>query len=190
MSLSGITFSVNWLYAKNKEIIDEISNRYFYVEEPITITIEEVPFEEYIAEPLLLPSNSESGRRKIQGKVKNKQLKILISLSDANRLQVGQILRFKDLMNIQILSLNLKEGEIKSYYHSLELNRAYSIIQWVPAEENVKVSILKPDGSISKGYGEINLAKIPMNKTIQFERYGFVNPIKLENDELFCYFTH
>ena len=190
MSLSGITFSVNWLYAKNKEIIDEISDRYFYVEEPINITIEEVPFEEYIAEPLLLPSNSKKGKRKIKGKVKNKLLKILISLSDANRLQVGQILRLKDLINIQILSINLKKGEIKSYYHSLELNRAYSIIQWVPAEENVKVSILKPDGSISKGYGEINLTKIPMNKTIQFERYGFVNPIKLENDELFCYFTH
>jgi len=28
-----------------------------------------------------------------------------------------------------------------------------------------------------------------MNKTIQFERYGFVNPIELKENELFCYFT-
>jgi len=52
------------------------------------------------------------------------------------------------------------------------------------------VKVLKLDGLISNGYGEINLLNIPMNKTIQFERYGFVNPIKLENNELFCYFTH
>ncbi|MHA2038853.1 MAG: glutamate--tRNA ligase, partial [Promethearchaeota archaeon] len=32
MSQSGITFSVNWLYSKNQDIIDEISDRYFYVE--------------------------------------------------------------------------------------------------------------------------------------------------------------
>ncbi|GAI70549.1 unnamed protein product, partial [marine sediment metagenome] len=35
-----------------------------------------------------------------------------------------------------------------------------------------------------------NLVNIPMNKTIQFERFGFVNPIKWEKDTLECYFTH
>jgi len=40
--MSGITFSVNWLYAKNKAIIDEISDRYFYVEDPILLEIEDM----------------------------------------------------------------------------------------------------------------------------------------------------
>ena len=65
-----------------------------------------------------------------------------------------------------------------------------SMIAATVATEKINVQILKPDGSISNGYGEINLLKIPMNKTIQFERYGFVNPIKIENNDLFCYFTH
>ncbi len=31
---------------------------------------------------------------------------------------------------------------------------------------------------------------IPLEKPIQFERYGFVNPIKWDNQKLICYFTH
>ena len=72
----------------------------------------------------------------------------------------------------------------------MELNREYSIIHWVPQDENIKVSILKPDGSLTSGYGEINLLNIPLKKVVQFERYGFVNPLKIEKNELFCYFTH
>ena len=190
LSINAINFSVNWIYAKNKEIIDEISDRYFFVEDPITIAIEEVPFLEFKAEPLLLPSKPNKGKRIIEGKVKDKKLEILIASTDAKKLEVGQILRLKDLINIQILSIDLENKNIIAYYHSLELNRDYTIIQWVPEEFKVEVQILKPDGSISKGYGEINLLKIPMNKTIQFERYGFVNPIKVENNNLHCYFTH
>jgi glutamyl-tRNA synthetase len=190
MSMSGITFSVNWLYAKNQDIIDEISDRYFFVEDPVLIEIKNAQFKEYEAEPLLLPSNPKKGKRLIKVAAKNNLLKICISLTDAKKLKLEQILRLKDLINIKIVNVDLKNRAIKAEFHSAKLNRDYSIIQWVPAEEYIKVSILKPDGSISKGYGEINLLKIPLNKTIQFERYGFVNPIKLEKKELFCYFTH
>ena len=79
---------------------------------------------------------------------------------------------------------------INSSFHSKELNRNFSIIHWVPKDEKINVSILKPDGSLSKGFGEINLLHIPMKKTIQFERFGFVNPIELKGNNLFCYFTH
>ncbi len=190
MSMSGISFSVNWLYSKNKDIIDEVSDRYFYVENSVEIEINNVPFEEYKAEPLLLPSNPEKGKRIIYVKTTDKTLKLYIALSDAKKFKKEQILRLKDLINIRIVALDLKNDKIEAEFHSLELDRAYSIIHWVPEEENVSVSILKPDGAISKGNGEINLLKIPLNKPIQFERYGFVNPIKLERNELFCYFTH
>ncbi|MFX1337364.1 MAG: glutamate--tRNA ligase [Promethearchaeota archaeon] len=189
MSMTGISFSVNWLYSKNQDRIDEISDRYFFVEDPVLIEIKNVPFKEYKAEPLLLPSNPKKGKRKIDVVIKNEILKVYIALSDAKKLKKEQILRLKDLLNIKILAMDLKNNKILAEFHSSELNRAYSIIQWVPDGKFVKVSILKPDGSFSNGYGEINLLKIPLNTTIQFERYGFVNPIKLEK-ELFCYFTH
>ncbi|MBD3255498.1 MAG: glutamate--tRNA ligase [Candidatus Lokiarchaeota archaeon] len=191
MSMSGITFSVNWLYAKNQDLIDEESDRYFFVEDPILVEINKVPFEEYLAEPSLLPTKPEKGKRKIHGKVKKKnKMCVYIALSDAQKSKKGEIIRLKDLINIKITSKDLKNKNVYASYHSLELNRDFSIIQWVPEEANVAVSILKPDGKISKGLGETNLTKIPMNSTIQFERYGFVNPIKFEDKELFCYFTH
>ena len=121
---------------------------------------------------------------------KNNKLNVLISNTDATRLKNEQIIRLKDLINIQITAIDLNKNIIKSNFHSFELNREYSIIQWVSKDENVQVSILKPDGTICKGNGEKNLANIPLNNTIQFERFGFVNPIKWENNVLICYYTH
>ncbi|MCK4285494.1 MAG: glutamate--tRNA ligase, partial [Candidatus Lokiarchaeota archaeon] len=192
MSQSGITFSVNWLYSKNQDIIDEISNRYFFVENPITVVIKDIPSGEYLAEPLLLPSDPKKGKRKILCSVKDNQLNLIINLSDAEKLRKDQVIRLKDLINIQIKSIDLNKKVISSLFHSKELNREFieAIIHWLPKDENINVSIVKPDGSISNGLGEINLLQIPMNKTIQFERFGFINPIELKENCLFCYFSH
>ncbi|TET59486.1 MAG: glutamate--tRNA ligase [Promethearchaeota archaeon] len=190
MSQSGITFSVHWLYSKNQDIIDEISNRYFYVEDPILIVIDKVPEQQYIAEPLLLPTDPKKGKRKIHCVTKENQLMLLISLSDAKNLKKDLIVRLKDLMNVKINSIDLKNKRLNASYHSKELNRDFRIMHWLPQDENIEVSILKPNGIISKGCGEIDLLKIPMNQTIQFERFGFVNPNQLEKSHLYCYFTH
>ncbi|MFX0024560.1 MAG: glutamate--tRNA ligase family protein, partial [Candidatus Hermodarchaeota archaeon] len=190
MSQSGITFSVNWLYAKNQDIIDEISNRYFYVENPISVVIDNISKKEYTAKPLLHPTEPKKGNRIITCKALNNQLKLLISLSDAKKIKKNQVVRLKDLINIQIKTIDLDKNIILASYHSKELDREFSIIHWVPEDENIEVTILKPDGNLSKGKGELNLLEIPMNQTIQFERFGFVNPIKCEKNQLYCYFTH
>ena len=190
MSLTGISFSVNWLYANNKNIIDDLSDRYFYVEDPIQVAINQVPQEQYVAEPLLLPSKPEQGKRSIKVNVENSILNIYISKSDKDKLEINQVIRLKDLMNIKIEKIDKTNNKIIATYHSAELSREFSIIQWVPIDENIEVTILNPDGSLSKGVGEINLKDIELDKTIQFERFGFVNPVRRDNKALFCYFTH
>ena len=102
MSQSGINFSVNWLYSKNQDIIDDISNRYFYVEDPVSLTINQIPNGKYIAEPLLLPTSPEKGKRRIKCTPKNDQLELLIALSDGKTLKKDQVIRLKDLLNIEI----------------------------------------------------------------------------------------
>ncbi|MFW9875532.1 MAG: glutamate--tRNA ligase [Candidatus Thorarchaeota archaeon] len=190
MSQTGINFSVDWLYSKNQDIIDEISDRYFFVEDPISVIVNGVPSNEYIAKPLLHPSNPKRGRRKIRCVSEKNQLKLFISSLDAKKVKKNQILRLKDLINIRIKSINLNKRMVDATFHSKELNRQFSIIHWLPENENIEVFIVKPDGSISNGLGEINLLEIPMNKTIQFERFGFVNPIELKENCLLCYFSH
>jgi len=190
LSINAINFSVNWLYSKNKDIIDEHSNRYFFVEEPATIEISDVPFSNFIAEPMLQPTNPQKGRRKISVDAVDNKLLILISRADLVKLSTDQIIRLKDLINIKITSIRVNDSKIQARFHSLDLNRDYSIIHWVPKKENIKVSVIKPDGTVSMGNGEKSLQNVPLNKPIQFERYGFVNPIKWENHTLVCYFTH
>jgi len=190
MSQTGINFSVNWLYSKNQNIIDKKSDRYFYVENPIMLIIDSVPFDEYTAEPLLHPSSPKKGKRKIRCIAKNHQLILVIALSDAAKLKTNQIIRLKDLVNIKINSIDLNNKLIQSSFHSKELDRKFSIIHWLPNDGNIKVIIVKPDGTTSIGSGELNLLQIPMEQTIQFERFGFVNPIELKENCLFCYLTH
>ena len=93
-------------------------------------------------------------------------------------------------MNVKINSIDLKNKRLDASFESRTLSRDFPIMHWLPQDENIEVSILKPDGFIAKGKGEINLLNIKMNQTIQFERYGFVNPIKFEKNHLYCYFTH
>ena len=193
LSLSGITFSDNWLYAKNSELIDSISDRYFFVSNPVKLGVQELPFEEIIAKPLILPSNPKKGTRSIHCTVENGKLDLYIAYNDAKTLVKGRELRLKDLCNIKIKEISKKNNkiiEIKSEFTSKALDRDLKIIHWIPNEEKLNVQVLRDNGQYDEGYGEINLAKIPMNKTIQFERYGFVNPIELIGDKLFCYFTH
>ncbi|MHA1985197.1 MAG: glutamate--tRNA ligase [Promethearchaeota archaeon] len=190
MSKTSIEFPLKTLYSKNQDIIDKISDRYFFVETPVSITVNDIPFNEYLSEPLLHPSNPKKGKRKIKCVAKNNQLNLFISFSDAENLKKNQIIRLKDLINIQIQSIDLKKKIVQSSFHSKALDRHFSIMHWLPKDENIKVVVVKPDGSISNGLGEINLLEIPMNKTIQFERFGFINPIELKENCLFCYFTH
>ncbi|MFX1355834.1 MAG: glutamate--tRNA ligase [Promethearchaeota archaeon] len=190
MSNTSINFDVRILYAKNKDIIDEISNRFFFVESPFLIKVRGIPFNTLIAKPLLLPSNPKKGNRNIVCNISNGISELYVSFSDAKNLKNNKILRLKDLFNIKITKIDRKNKKIECEYHSKELSREFSIIQWVPKEENIMVSIIKPDGSLINGYGEKNLLEVPMRKTIQFERYGFINPIKIENNNLLCYFTH
>jgi hypothetical protein len=138
----------------------------------------------------VLPSNPRKGKRKIKVSAINGKLKILIAHKDAIKLKSGQIIRLKDLVNIKITAVDLNRNLINSSFHSFELNRDFSILHWVSEEENVNISIIKPDGEISQGKGEINLASIPLNEVIQFERFGFVNPIRWTDNILICYYTH
>lgn len=193
LSEGGITFSDAWLYAKNKELIDSTSDRYFFVKDPVRISINRIPFEVVSAEPLILPSNPEKGKREIKCYSQKGELNLYLALEDVEKLNVNDKLRLKDLFNIQINEILPKDQEtkeIKSTYSSKPLNRELKIIHWVPKENNLRVKVLRPYGKIDEGYGEINLLNVPMNRTIQFERYGFVNPIELKENVLFCYFTH
>ena len=64
------------------------------------------------------------------------------------------------------------------------------IIQWIPAEDNVSVTIVMDDASTKKGLGESSLKDLKVGDVVQFERIGFARLDEIADDELIFYFAH
>ncbi|NHI93791.1 MAG: glutamate--tRNA ligase [Candidatus Lokiarchaeota archaeon] len=190
LSLTDIKFSPQILYSFNKKYIDPISERYFFVDNPREIEVSEIPYENLKAEALKLPNNPEKGYREFDLKIENGKIQLYIALSDVKKLKKEKKLRLKDLFNIEITEIDKK---IKAIFSSKELDIArdkkYSILHWVPYQDNIECSVLKPDGTTIKGVGETNLLNVIIGNTIQFERFGFVRLIE-KKPIIKTYFSH
>ncbi|MFO7792523.1 MAG: glutamate--tRNA ligase [Candidatus Saliniplasma sp.] len=157
MSKTDIEVPASKLYAKNRELIDEEANRYFFVKDPVEIElIGEIDIDE--AEIPRHPDFSDRGNRKI--KVKDK---LYISEKDWKENE-GKEVRLKNLCNIKL------DGH-KGYITDIA-NKDILKIQWLPGGKECRVE--QVDGSYDEGIVENNLDEVDMNDIVQFERYGFV----------------
>lgn len=161
MSKTDIEVPASKLYAKNRELIDEKANRYFFVKDPVEIElIGDIDTE--TAEIPRHPDFPERGNRKI--KVKEK---MYISKKDWEENE-GEEVRLKNLCNIKL------DGD-KAYITDIA-NKDILKIQWLPDGEECSVEM--PEGSYDKGIVERNVNETDLKDIIQFERYGFVKIIE------------
>jgi glutamyl-tRNA synthetase len=186
------------VYSKNKKIIDPISHRYWFVEKPEIVKIDKIPLKEFIAKPLLHPQFPNHGTRDVNIPIKDGQSAVFVPNSDLEpvftekgkeihpALKEGDIVRIKDMFNIKILKLG---KPILAEFASMEKESEVRKIQAVPLQENISVRVLQPDGIITEGFGEINLKGLAEGTIVQFERYGFVKLINIQEKEIYCYFT-
>ncbi len=176
VSGTDIAVSMDTLYAENRKRIDPMANRYFFVHDPVRLTIKNAP--PTVAKAPLHP-NIDRGVRKIfvQGDV-------FVCKEDVERMKRGEILRLKDLYNIKITSLKPLKAEYMG--NDLSIIRKGAIIHWAPVD-GVKVEVLAPDREY-KGIGEEGIKSEPDN-VVQFERFGFVK-IDSVNDVIRVYFAH
>ncbi len=181
MSESNVKVPVDSLYTENRKIIDEEADRYFFVEDPVELEVENVE-ETKVAEADLHPEFPERGCREIKVEPEENSVTVIIEKDD---FEEGKEIRLKDLFNIKIGENGVKKigGGID---YALENN--LPIIQWLPAEDNKKCTITMPDGSEKEGFCESNLEK--EEEVIQFIRKGFVNPVEISDEKVKCYFTH
>jgi glutamyl-tRNA synthetase len=189
LSMIDIEYSPEILYAVNRKMVDSSANRYFFVESPTELTVKKVPDGELEAKPLLHPDFPERGMRKIPVSAKNGVIKVLVSEQDRALMKVNSIIRLKDLINVVIKNLNPLECEFHSYTieEAREVNAR--IIHWVPVEKNVPIAVVKPDGSIVKGFGEPMCQQLKEDQLVQFERYGFCR-IDRATPQIVAFFAH
>lgn len=163
MSMTDIEVPPSKLYAKNREIIDPIANRYYFVPDPVEVRLEG----EFDMEQTGIrkhPDHPGRGERKLATKSV-----VYLPKKDWKKNQ-GEEVRLTNFCNIE---LEGKIGKITGFE-----NKDISKIQWLC--EGLDTTVELPDGSFDHGLGEKNLEKVKEEEIVQFERYGFV---KIEEKE-------
>jgi glutamyl-tRNA synthetase len=162
---TDISFSWENLYAKNRDIVDPVANRYSFVPDPVLLEIEDAPCG-FIAEAPLHPNDPLRGYRNLpfDGSV-------IIPKADLDE-NCGRMIRLKDLFNI---NLGKDRDCLVATYAGKSLDEARKakapIVQWVPPAHTIPCVLHKPDGDL-KGYCE-PMVSLDLGKVVQFERVGF-----------------
>lgn len=171
-NLTDITVPIETLYAFNRKLIDPIAHRYSFVPIPVKIDIQNAPKIKEI-EVKLHPENDKEMKKVKIGK------SIFIPHEDLQKFG-GMEVR---LMHLYNLILN-KKAKFTS-----EENKNIQKLQWV-SDDNIKTSVLMPDGEIVEGLAESNTEKLKVGDIIQFERFGFVRLDKKEKGKLLFVYAH
>lgn len=169
------------LIAHNRRMLDAKCNRYFFVENPKEIIIENAP--EQTAEVKLHPEFKERGTRKFKTKDK-----FYVAEQDFKEFKDGKLYRLMDCLNFSKKNRNF-------FFDSLEYEKykksGDKIIHWLPVQKDlVKVEVLMPNKEIKKGFAEPMVKDLKVGDIIQFARFGFCRLDKKEKDKLLFWFTH
>jgi glutamyl-tRNA synthetase len=173
-----IEFAWDNLYAFNKQIIDPIANRYFFVWDPVPLEI--VGVDRLESHSPLHPDHPEKGTRH---HVLTPPLKVFMTREDLEGFQERGSVRLKDLCN-------LRWDGGKAVYTGSDhnvLREGVKISHWAPADGVECCTVYMPDGTCKKGISE-RLPAGERGKSIQFERFGFVR-VAETSPEVVAYFT-
>jgi glutamyl-tRNA synthetase len=169
-----VEFSWETFFSLNKDLIDPIAKRYFFVAEPVALQIEGVDHLEGKAP--LHPSDKSLGFRTYS---LQKPIKVSISKADSSP---SMKVRLKDLCNIDV-----EGGKAKYAGNDIAaIKQGYKIIHWTPID-SPPMTVLMPDGIKVCGMGEKGLLGEKGN-VVQLERFGFVK-IESVGKEIFAVFA-
>ncbi len=169
------------LIVHNRRLLDSKCNRYFFVDNPKEIKIENAP--KQAAKLKVHPDFPDRGVRKFETK---------------NRFYVAEkdFERFKDEKLYRLMDcLNFKKAKNKFVFDSLEYEKYKKqgdlIIHWLPVEKGlVKVEVMMPNKEVKKGLAEPLVKNLKVGDIVQFQRFGFCKLDKKEKDKLRFWYTH
>ena len=176
---TDISFSWENLYAKNKELVDPKANRYFFVPDPVEVTVAGAPRHE--AHAALHPNDPSRGVRTLVA-----EGRVLLPKAD---IEGKSMVRLKDLYNIRLEQV----GDVLQVSYagdSLEDARREKapIIQWLPAGTGIPCTLIRQEGGLS-GFCEPLVAG-ERDNVVQFERVGFARVDAVDGGRVSAYFAH
>lgn len=178
MTKSESTMTWDDLILQNRRVLDQKANRYFFVEEPVLITVKGAPVKEI--ELNLHPEHKKGGRHI------RTNTKFYISKKDHDSLEHGKIYRLMECINFRCIS----KDHFEYVDESLQTYRdeGEGILHFVPGDvNNVHVKIFR-DKKYIKGLAEEAVNCLKEGDVVQFERFGFA---RLDSKEkMIFWFTH
>ncbi len=178
MKSVDIQFSWDNLYGMNRDIIDDVSNRYFFVSNPVRYDIEGVDVLNGAVPKH--PDHPERGDRTF---TVDGSKTVFLNSEDSHMFSETGKIRLKDLCNLEYSTPAKYIGNDVSI-----LRQGVRAVQWV-GRDHVEAELLMLDGSVVKGYCEKGILDEKC-ESVQFERVGFVR-IEDKTPELVkAVFTH
>lgn len=179
--------TISWkkIYGLNRNIIEELTNRYFFIPEAVKIDINNLPedLKELTVERELHYNQPEKGMRTL-----NFKGSAYIPKDDYTKaVENNKVLRLMDLVNVTI---NENECEYDSKTLEDAQNKHAAIIQWSPVEESVKTSVVMPDNEKIEGFIESDSKDLQVDNLVQLERFGFARVDNITKDGITFYYTH
>ena len=187
---SDVILSWENLYAYNRKILDPKVNRYFFVPNPIQLTVRGVP-KTFTVKVRLHPEHPERGFREYTIRTFEASALFWISREDLKNLTVGKAVRLMELFNVKIEKVEVYAVEAsflsETYEDAKRMNAP--LIHWVPIGEDMPCRVVMPDATIIEGVAEKACRSLKPNDIVQFERFGFVRVDRVE-EKILAYFAH
>ena len=179
------------LYAYNRKILDPATNRYFFVQNPIELTVRKIP-EEYMVRLNLHPEYPERGFREYTIKPEGNEhaAAFWVSKKDIDTTKTGSMIRLMELFNVKIEKVSSYSAEasfVSNAYEEAKKGKV-PLIHWIPVGEDMPCQVVMPDAAMSEGIAEKTCKQLKQNTVIQFERFGFVR-IDKNNAKLIAYYS-
>ncbi len=163
----------------NKEIIEPIADRFFFIPDPVSVEVVGAPDQEIELD--LHPDRKKGGRKFSTNE------RFLVSQEDMDSLEEKEICRFMDCLNFR------KEGntcEFDSTDYKKYKEHGKKIIHWLPDSGSlVDVEVMMPDGSTVRGKGEEGMKSLKPGDIVQLERFGFARLDDIDDRYIF-WFAH
>ncbi|MBI2142963.1 glutamate--tRNA ligase [Candidatus Woesearchaeota archaeon] len=187
VGLSPTETNFDWqlISAINRKILDPKCSRYFYVESPQQVTVKGAP--ERKVELKLHPDVEEGKRRRFT--VKDRFYIAEKDMSEIAKLKGALLVRLMDCLNFRKNSSGFVFDSTEHEKYRMSGSR---IMHWLPADDKslVKVKVLMPDGTFSKGLAESAAAEIKIGEIVQFARFGFCRLEGSNEKELSFIYCH
>jgi glutamyl-tRNA synthetase len=175
-STSNVDLAMSSIYANNREIIDEDTDRAFLVREGDRFAVDGGPD---AGHPPVHPNHEDRGERDIPV-----DEAVLLEPDDApsegERVWLkgyGPVRRAGDTLEFTDDDIDVvREGDV-------------DVIHWVPADESRPLRLQTMDGDVT-GHAEPGITDYDPDAMVQFERIGFARIDRHESDETVAYYAH